>query len=424
MNFSDLVAQQYSRVLAQVRPSAKPFHERAWAEYQRLGLPDGKTESWKYSSLRDIVKVPWSWSALNALPEGAVLLREKYKAQFDVLMIVNGQLRLEDSVLSEPMKSFIGPTEAAEKTLFEDGFVSLTAALSAGGLKLVIPKNTYVERPLLVLRVQSGASTNGSCVWQADYSQIYLEADSQFQLAELFYSEDSGGMGSHIVRGSVAAGAGLKWLRLQQEHNQASHFSDVQLSVKTGAELELTQFNTGARWSRTVLRADVDGAQGEARVQGVTFGRDQQHIDQRILINHSAPVTRSGQLFKGVLKDSARGVVNGKIYIERDAQKVVSSHYNHNLLLSRQAEVDSKPELEVYADDVKANHGATIGRLDEDKIFYLMTRAIPRSVAQQMLAKAFVGDVLMKISGKALRGLADDRLNLVLPEFLSEMEAP
>jgi Fe-S cluster assembly protein SufD len=123
------------------------------------------------------------------------------------------------------------------------------------------------------------------------------------------------------------------------------------------------------------------------------------------------------------LKDSARGVLNGKIVIERDAQKVVSSQLNHNLLLSKTAEADTKPELEIYADDVKANHGASVGRMDEEKLFYLMSRGIPRSQAQEMLAHAFVGDVLMKIDTPLLYQFADENVRGWLPDFMGGLEA-
>jgi Fe-S cluster assembly protein SufD len=133
-------------------------------------------------------------------------------------------------------------------------------------------------------------------------------------------------------------------------------------------------------------------------------------------------LSESSQLFKGVLKDTARGVLNGKIYIAKDAQKVSSMQLNHNLLLSKGAEADTKPELEIYADDVKANHGASIGRLDEDKVFYLMSRGIPRALAQQMLAHAFVGDVLMKIGPRLLRRFADACVHGWLPDFSADIE--
>jgi Fe-S cluster assembly protein SufD len=181
--------------------------------------------------------------------------------------------------------------------------------------------------------------------------------------------------------------------------------------------------NSGALWARTSLRADTDGIEAEATVSGITFARGKQHNDQRILVNHFCADTRSSQLFKGVLKDQSRGVVNGKIYIAQDAQEVVSSQLNHALLLSPGAEADIKPELEIYADDVKANHGASIGRLDQDKVFYLVSRGIRRHQAQQMLAHAFVTDVLMKIESRELRALADERVNGWLPAFIEEMEA-
>jgi len=128
--------------------------------------------------------------------------------------------------------------------------------------------------------------------------------------------------------------------------------------------------------------------------------------------------TVSSQLFKGILKDRARGVLNGKIYIGPKAQKVASSQLNHNLLLSPTAEADTKPELEIYADDVKANHGATVGRMDGEKLFYLLSRGLPLHESRQMLARAFVDEVLMKIASRSSRQFVQSRMESLLRDFL------
>ena len=203
-------------------------------------------------------------------------------------------------------------------------------------------------------------------------------------------------------------------------------FEAFGLTCASGAQVTgrvpLGQLNSGAAWARGSLKIDIKGEHCEANIHGLTLARGEQHIDQRVEVNHHAALTTSSQLFKGVLKDHARGVLNGKIFIARDAQKVVSSQLNHNLLLSSTAEADTKPELEIYADDVKANHGASVGQLDEAKLFYLLSRAIPRHEAVQMLARAFAGDVLMKVPALALRELLSEQVAAVLPDFAPQME--
>jgi Fe-S cluster assembly protein SufD len=169
----------------------------------------------------------------------------------------------------------------------------------------------------------------------------------------------------------------------------------------------MTQLNFGGKWHRNAIRVNIGGEGAQAHLNGLTLGAGQQHFDQRVVVQHSVGQSESTQLFKGVLQDQAKSTLNGKIFIAKDAQKVASQQYNHNLLLSTGAEANSKPELEVYADDVKANHGATVGQMDTAKLFYLESRGIPREQAKQLLAQAFCSDVLMKVEHRAKRKLAE-----------------
>ncbi|MBX3020699.1 MAG: Fe-S cluster assembly protein SufD [Bdellovibrionales bacterium] len=419
MSFIDRAKTQFEGRLKDARGHEKNFREQAWSEFDRLGLPDRKNEAWKYSALRDIVKTEWPEApAVASVPAYVVTLRERYQIDFDVLVLINGRLNLQASVVSAELKPCLSSPQYDGRRLFEDGFTSLAAAVSHGGVRINVPAGLRLQRPVLLLRVQQGDPA-----WAAVYNEIRLGADSRLDMAELFTSVASSYLRTEISQAHIGVGAQLHWLRLQEEPLSASHFCDVDARLEEAAELHLDQINAGSRWARTSLRAEILGREAEAAIHGISFGREEQHIDQRILVSHQAGESRSSQLFKGVLKDQARGVVNGKIYIAQNAQKVTSSQLNHTLLLSPGAEADTKPELEIYADDVKANHGASIGRMDRDKIFYLISRGIPPAEAQQMLAHAFVGDVLMKISSRDLRRLAGERLTGLLPDFATELEA-
>ena len=216
-----------------------------------------------------------------------------------------------------------------------------------------------------------------------------------------------------ITHVELNEGAQLHWVRQQEEAADSSYFAEVQSQLAKNALLNLTQISSGAGWARSSLKVDIAGEGADAQINGLSFGRVRQHVDQRVRVNHLAPRTTSAQLFKGILRDQARGILNGKIYIARDAQKVVSSQLNHNLIIGNEAEADTKPELEIYADDVKANHGASVGSLDDEKLFYLTSRAISLSDARVLLANAFAGDVVMKIGSVPLRDLTQDRINRI-----------
>lgn len=417
MNFSDQVRSQFDQIVAQSKTGGeKTFREKAWFEFSRLGLPHRKTESWKYTSIAPLTKTSWNLaqvqSAVSAQVEG---LAAKWRDQFEIVFLLNGVLRTEHSTLtSDHLK--VTALEDLELE-FEDGWIGLSAAMARPGFRLGFPDNFQASKPVLIVNAMSEPST-----WTPVVHGISLGKNSSLQLAEIQVGEGSRYLRSEITQVELAEGARLDWVRVQQDDLSAFHFSEVQSRLQQNSALSVTQLNGGAAWSRSTLRAQIDGVGAEAHLNGLTFARQQQHIDQRVEIKHLTGPSESSQLFKGVLKDKAKGILNGKIYIAQDAQKVSSMQMNHNLLLSPTAEANTKPELEIYADDVKANHGASIGQLDEDKIFYFMSRGITRTVAQQMLAHAFVGDVVMKIQSKALRSFADQCIQSWLPEFSADIE--
>lgn len=418
MSFTDLANLQFENCVKQAKGQDKAFREKAWSEYQRLGLPDRKNEAWKYSSLAALSKADWSAASLSQnVPETVKALLRKWKADFDIAVMINGQMHAPSSRLTLEMGYEFTALQTQPELTYDDGFVSVAAALNRGGYNLRVAPGINFPKPLLIVHCQQGENS-----WSATLNRITVEKGAHFQLAEIFIGGAETYLRTDITHAALHEGAGLSWVRIQQDSLKASHFSEVQAGLSKSAALSFTQINGGGAWARSSMKVNLNGEHSEAHVNGLSFARGEQHVDQRVQVSHYVGYSVSTQLFKGVLKDHARGVLNGKIYIARDAQKVNSSQLNHNLLLSSTAEADTKPELEIYADDVKANHGASVGRLDEEKLFYLLSRAIPRDEAVQMLAQAFVGDVLMKIPVLTLRELLTERVSEILPEFSTQME--
>jgi len=385
-----------------------PWRTHAWERFMSLGLPSARDEEWKYTQLRGLERVDWRGEGGGVAASGdrradavradevASTLKQKLKlsdweAHFDLVYVVNGQ----------PVGDWASPLESWESSSSSDGFVHLATALGAGGYHLHVRKTP--ARPLMIVSYCSGPDR-----WVSSLRRVTLESGVELELAELNMG-DSGVryMRSELTQVELRSGSRLTWLREQAESSEAMHFADISARVEANAYLHMAQIQAGAHWQRTTVKADIVGSGGEVQLQGMTFGRKQQHMDQRISVHHLAADTQSSQLFKSVLRDSARGVMNGKIHIARDAQRVSSRQLNQNLLLSSLAEADTVPQLEVYADDVKANHGASVGRLDEDKLFYLLSRGISRPEATQMMAEAFVTDVVMRIPSGVLRRVAE-----------------
>lgn len=416
MNFNEVVQSHFNVLLEGAKGSEKNFRQQAWNEYQRMGLPGSSDEAWKYSNLKSVTGKGWSLSKKTSLPQEALALREKHRAQFDVVVLINGQLALEESLFQGSELKISPLVLEAGLDIYQDGLSGLTAALTQGGFKIEVPINVKPKRPLLIIHSQSAAEAMA-----VSKARIQLGSNSELHLAEIFCGA-SLGLRSHTTEVELGAGANLHWVRILRDSEDAHHLSDCTVKVGRDAQINYGNINGGSTWARSLWTAEVLGEGAGVNVYGLNFGRNVQHADQRIVVNHRVANTNSSQLFKGILKDRARGVLNGRIFIAQDAQKVNSSQLNHNLILSPGAEADTKPELEIFADDVKANHGASIGRMDETKLFYLMSRGIRRSEAQQMLAKAFVHDVLMKIGPKSLRGLLEETVEELLPDFSTEME--
>lgn len=421
MSFTEQAKLQFENRMKRARGGEKAFRERAWSEYLRQGLPGSKNEAWKYSSVDALSGKNWSPAEeSDQIPEAARRLIKEWRGRFDVAVLINGSLNPRSSQLTlESGYEFLSAPkdESTPAMAYEDGFVPLAAAVNRGGYHLHVAPGMRFEKPLLIVHCAQGENS-----WVPTFNHIFLGENSEMKIAEVFIGGSAVYLRSDITQAEIGEGAGLTWIRLQEDSVRASHFSEVQSRLARAARLSLTQVNGGAAWARNSLKVNIEGEGAEARINGLSFGRDEQHIDQRVQANHRAANSSSSQVFKGVLKDRARGILNGKIFIAPHAQKVNSSQLNHNLLLSSTAEADTKPELEIYADDVKANHGASIGKMDEDKLFYLMSRAIPRAQAVRMLARAFVGDVIMKVPVESLRELLASEVEALLPDFLGEME--
>lgn len=418
MSFSQVTEAQFQQLLEGASGAEKSFREEAWREYQKIGLPNRKNEAWKYTSLSSLTKKSWNPAPAKApLPPEVLKLRDGYHKKFDVAVVMNGEWRPEESLIKTPELRFEHASlEDLEAGKSKDGFAILAGALAKPGLSLEIADNCEMNRPLMILYSQSEGEFISS-----SFHRLRLGMGSRLHIAECFV----GGQASwrwHQMRVELGENSELMWLRLQREAILSNHWLATKVQVPRSARVHFTQLNSGGSWVRSHFDFDLKGEGASVQVQGLNFGRATQHVDQRLSLNHMSARTESSQLFKGVLKDSARGVLNGRIYIAPDAQKVISSQLNHNLLLSSKAEADTKPELEIYADDVKANHGASIGRMDESKVFYLMSRGLTENQARQMLARAFVADVLMKIPRHDLRDLAEEHVENILPEFVNAME--
>jgi len=401
------------------------------ARFRTLGLPGPRDEAWKYTRLNVLEKHAFqSADATAAVPDIAAL---QLAAPVHRLVFVNGRFRAELSELGAlPAGVRLGPLAAAldgdtgalrgvfaDSIADADAFTALNTAYMDDGVLLELADNVVLEAPVQLLFV----STSGDDYVSHPRNVIVAGAHSQATLLEVYAGPAGGGYFTNArTELRLAAGARIEHVRVQDESRNAFHIGSLTADVGRDAGYRSQVFSFGAQLNR--LDIDVRLAQGaECDLDGLYVGGKRQHIDHQTRVDHAEPHARSGEFYKGVLDGAARAVFTGKVLVRPDVQKTDAKQMNRNLLLSPRAEIDSRPQLEIYADDVKCAHGATVGQLSETELFYLRSRGIDESDARQLLIHAFANELVDRVRDPALRVAVYRHLDACLPgrDSLGEM---
>ena len=386
--------------------------------FRANGLPNRKVEAWRYTNVSALEKQSFTPlaepTALGGLPEGAALEIEGACR----IVFVNGRLRadlsdlgdlpegVEASSLAEALGGKGGDLEEliAPASRERDGaLAALNDAFMEDGLVLRIAAGANVETPIHL--ISAGVPVEGRAVAFHPRNLVVAAKGSKATLVESHIGAGEGSYFSNSVTDiRVEKGATLTHAKLQDEGPKAFHVALGRVSIADAAVYDNFVLHRGAELARNEIHAAIDGPGAECRLNGAYLGADRQHIDNTTVIEHKMPGSRSSEVFKGALDGRARGVFQGRIVVHRDAQQTEGHQLNKTLLLHRDAEMDTKPELVIYADDVKCSHGATIGELDETALFYLRTRGIDEATARDILVSAFLNEAVEELRDP---GLAD-----------------
>lgn len=404
----------------------------ARAAFTRLGFPTTAMEEWQFTPLGALAKTAFApapatvpgltRAALDPLTfPGAGTLR---------IVAVNGRLNreLSDAVPAEWLKQgvrLMSLAEALEKHV-EDirphlgahaksddhAFRALNTAEMTDGFYLHVPANVVLEMPIHLLHV--GTSLDGAPAASHPRTLLVLERGAQATVVEGFlgYGVSPGDPGVYFTNSVsevvLAENAVLDHYRLQEESLQAYHVSSLYAHQAANSNFFTHAFTLGGALSRNDAGTVLDGEGCEGTLNGLYVIAGEQLVDNHTMIDHAKPHCHSFEVYKGILDGRSRGVFNGRILVRIDAQKTDSKQTNKNLLLSNEALVNTNPQLEIYADDVKCTHGATIGQLDAEQIFYLRSRGIGHQAARWMLTYAFANDLVQRIKVPALRERLDN----------------
>ena len=386
--------------------------------FAALGFPTPRNEDWHFTSVAPIAESVFSplrgasgqvaKSALEPFTFGQsawptmVFVNGKYDASLSTpASLAKGVRALDFSSVMHDEPALIEPW-LGKLSPFEDrSFSALNAAFMSDGAVVHIEPDTQAPIPLHLIFVSDANAAKGVAHLR---NLIVAGRNSKATVIESYISlGDSGYFTNAVTEVQVEAGATLTHYKIQRESQRAFHVHTIDAHQARDSHYVSFSFATGGKLSRTNIYTNLDGDGCGATLNGLYMADDEQHVDHQTNIIHSQPNCFSREIYKGILSGSAHGVFNGKVYVYPIAQKTDGKQTNNNLLLSERARIDTKPQLEIFADDVRCTHGATVGRLDEMALFYMKSRGVSADKATRLLTYAFAADVLETIEVQAVR---------------------
>jgi Fe-S cluster assembly protein SufD len=387
--------------------------EAAMLHFGELGFPTRRQEAWRFTNLRALQGTNFPPATGIAAVPPAVVDALRMPAAMHRLVFVNGRFAPELSLLSvvpagawlatvrrtldERPELLAGAIDASD-TAGAQPFASLNAALFADGFVLALEPGVVLDRPVQIIHVGRTGTPQAAHV----RNLIRLRDGSSATMVESFTGE--GAYWSNSVTAlDVGARAALRRIKVQDDGREAIHVALDRVTLADDARYESFVLTLGGRLARHDTLATLAGERAHCAVHGAYLLRGEQEATNATMIDHAAPNGTTREVWMGVIEERAHGVFLGRIAVRPDAQKTDAEQLNRNLLLSSRATVDTKPELEILADDVKCSHGATVGDLDESALFYLRTRGIDEAEARRMLIDAFTAEAIATVDDAGLR---------------------
>lgn len=380
--------------------SLRPARLNALEHLDKFGLPSTRHEDWKYTDLTSIVDISNRWLADGAMlaptasnQDAMAAIRETIDAHW--LVVSNGVIA--DESLADARAAGISVTPLSETTSALDidaPLADFNTALLRDGLHIHIAATRSLDKPIGFLIIDD--ATSRICVAQARI-EIQLAANSEADFVEYHASfGDADHYSNTIIELRLGDGAKASFVRIQDRSLNHSQTTRLKATLECNSRFDYCGFDLGGRLIRNDLHVDIVGHGASAAFHGLYLAGDDQHIDNHSRVDHRVGPAASMQEYRGILTGDSRCIWNGKAIVHAGADGSDAKQANHNLLLSDKSEIDAKPELEIYADDVKCSHGTTVGQLDESALFYLRSRGLSKQHAVQVLTRAFAGSIVNK----------------------------
>lgn len=400
------------------------LRQQARGQFERHGLPAKKVEDWKYTSLWKLGQENFTHEAKPSSLDAAgcaevALLEQAYR-----LVIVDGQFsaelsqleNLESGLTLTPLTESLEQAESMLNTHIDvekPGLNALNTLLLQQGAYLHVAANSKIDKPVELLVINSGETDKLATHLR---HLVTLEENSEITLVEHYVSlQDNTGFTNVVTEVDLASNATLQHFKLQHESLKHYHIATLASKQASSSTWNTNSISLGGKLARNDIHSQLLGEESHVTMDGLYLLDGDQHVDNHTRIDHAVPHTTSDEVYKGVMDGDSHAVFNGKVVVHKDAQKTDANQSNRNLLLSRNCEIDSKPEMEIYADDVKCGHGSTVGQLDEQHIFFLRARGLDEVAARSLLTYAFAVDVLHRINDEPIRQALSNVVEQRLP---------
>ena len=377
-------------------------HEVATANHTlaTTELPTTRTEAWKYTRVAKLGKTNYSSEPAQVDSIDPFLIAKKATT----VVFINGHFSEEFSSDEMPEGISISPLSAClegeipESTILLEGeiFSALNTAFLTDGILIDIDAKVNLETPIQIIHILKGEAS------LSNFKTIINAGDfSKATIIQGFFASEADKAFANVTSEiSVGKNAHLTIDKIQYEAENTSHISTEQVAQEKDSTFTINTITLNGGLVRNNLNIDVNGENCTTNLNGTYLLKGKQHVDNHTVVDHKVPNCNSNELYKGVIDDQSTAVFNGKVFVRPDAQKINAFQSNGNVLMSNDASVNSKPELEIYADDVKCSHGSTTGQLDEEAVFYLRARGLSEKSARKLMISAFIGDVLDQVENE------------------------
>ncbi len=427
-NYTDTFERVASTLFGQSPEWLQKLREKGLESFKLQGFPTLRNESWRFTRTKAIQERDFTF--VEAYKPNGLTADQIATMTFDDtghhrIVIADGHfapelsrvgtlpegvvlMSLADALATRP--ELVEPYLGQHVDLESNPFVALNTAFLYDGVLLHIPRNVVITDPVHIVLVSRGSGV-------VTHPRILVVAgeSSEATILESYVGASAGYFTNAVTELVCAENSRISHCKLQMEHESAFHIATQEAHISSNARFSTENFSLGAAISRNDVNSYLGGQGIDCRMDGLYLGDDRQHIDNHTRIRHAEPHCHSFELYKGVLAGKSRGVFNGHIYVDQDAQKTDAKQENRCLLLSDDARINTSPQLEIFADDVKCTHGATVGQLDENSVFYMRSRGIDRVEARHLLVYAFAAEVIERVKVSSVR----ERLESDLFSWLS-----